>query len=364
MGGGMEGKDQVMGSLLKPAVNQTAFLKVGILGFEGSGKTHTGAEIAKGITQLVKGTKIAFFDTEKGSDFHIERFKKAGLELHVHKSKAFTNLCQIIREAEANGYSVLIIDSITHVWRELCDAYRKKNNVRHMNMRHWMNVKTEWAQYTDLYVNSKLHIIMCGRAGYEYDMDEDEDGKKEIVKSGVKMKVEGETGFEPDLLLEMSRVRKAEIESDKKAKGFINRAFVLKDRTDTINGRMIDFPKFKDFMSVVKHLNIGGEHVGTDLTQNSEDMFDSPDHSRLERDRLRAILLEEIQAVLIKGGLDGNVSADKKKQRIDTLEKIFGTSAKTAIETMDLKSLSAGVQELKVELGFAKAPELAAAGSF
>lgn len=344
--------------LLKPAMNQSAYLKLGMLGFEGSGKTYTAVDFAIGLTKLTKGTKVAFFDTEKGSDFHIERFKKAGIELFVHKSKSFVDLCQIIREAEAGGYSFLVIDSITHVWRELVASYLRRRGRKYISLPDWGILKGEWAQYTDLYVNSKLHIAMLGRAGYEYDVNEDENGKKESVKSGTKMKVETETGFEPDLLLEMYTVPRAEIEGDKKAKGFVNRCLVRKDRTDTLNGRMIDMPKFKDFQPVVKFLNLGGEHVGTDGTRNSEDLFEDPDRSWDERQKLREIELEELKATLIKSGLDGT-SADTKLKRTQALENFFGTSSATALERMKLDELRAKHRALKEHMGLvAPKPEL------
>jgi hypothetical protein len=47
---------------------------------------------------------------------------------------------------------------------------------------------------------------LCGRAGYEYDHEENEDGGKDLIKIGTKMKAEGEFGFEPSLVIEMERL--------------------------------------------------------------------------------------------------------------------------------------------------------------
>lgn len=345
--------------LLKPAMNHTAYLKLGIQGFEGSGKTYLANDFAVGLTKLVKGTKVAFFDTEKGSDFYIKKYKDAGVELHVVRSRAFVDLLTTIREAEQNQFSFLIIDSITHVWRELSASYLKKTGKTKMNMHGWMTLKAEWAQFTDLYVNSKLHIVMCGRAGYEYNIDEDEDGKQEIVKSGTKMKAEGETGFEPDLLIETYKVPMAEMLTDRKqkknAKGFVNRCVVIKDRSDLLNGKIIDKPKFENFLPIVKFLNLGGEHLSVTGANNSQALFGNPDRSWAEMDKLRAIALEEIKECFVLKELDGT-SGEVKKKRTETLIKIFGTSAWTAIENMKLVELRDGVDRLKVELGIKKLP--------
>jgi hypothetical protein len=42
--------------------------------------------------------------------------------------------------------------------------------------------------------------MMCGRAGDDTEQYTDENGKRQFEKVGVKMKTEGETGFEPSLL--------------------------------------------------------------------------------------------------------------------------------------------------------------------
>jgi len=341
--------------LLRPATNQTAFLKVGILGFEGSGKTYTAVEFAIGMS--LKGKKkVAWFDTEKGSDFHIKRFKDAGVQLDVVKSKAFKDLVATIKEAEANGYDFLIIDSITHVWRDLVDSWLKNKGRNFLTMKDWGVLKSEWAQYTDLYVNSKLSVAMLGRAGHEYDQTEDEEGNQEIKKSGTKMKVETETGFEPDLLLEMFKAPKITVttvkgkKKTKQERGFTNKCIVIKDRTDTMNGRELTMPKFKDFASVVGFLNFGGEHLGTDTTRNSQDMFGDVDYSWAEIKKQKEIALEELKDLLVKYDLSGT-SKDAQKKRIELLEEMFGTSSARAIEDMKLEKIVGAIVKIKNKLG-------------
>lgn len=39
---------------------------------------------------------------------------------------------------------------------------------------------------------------------------------------------------------------------------------------DTMNGRQIDYPKYKHFESVIKFLNVGGAHVGVDTSRLME----------------------------------------------------------------------------------------------
>lgn len=328
-------------SLLKPASNQTAYLKAGILGFQGSGKTFTASRMAAGLAKLNKNPKVAFFDTEKGSDFFVDYFKEQGIQFDVAKSRTFVDLIAFMKEVEAGGYDVAIIDSISHVWTDLTTSYEKRlKRSNGLLFQDWGKVKTEWRGFTDLFINSKIHVIVLGRAGFDYNFSEDESGKKELIKTGTKMKAEGEFGYESDLLLEMERI------TVPNKKGYTNRCTVLKDRTDTMNGKVIDFPTFESFKSVLSHLNIGGEHFGLDATKDSQDMFDSPDYSYSERKKQRDIALEELQQELILQGLSGT-SAKAIKDRTEALIKVFGTSSKLSIEEFQADVIRNGIQELK-----------------
>jgi hypothetical protein len=340
--------------LLKPAKNQTAYLKAGILGFQGSGKTFTASRLASGLAKLSKKEKpkVAFFDTEKGSDFFVKYFAEQGIQFDVAKSRSFVDLIQFMKEVEKEGYDVAVIDSISHVWRDLTTSYEKRLRRQNgLKFSDWGIVKREWQQFTDLFINSNVHTIVLGRAGYEYDMEEDsETGKKELLKTGTKMKAEGEFGYESDLLLEMERVTKGN------EKGFTNRCYVLKDRTDTMNGKVIDFPKFEDFKSVISHLNVGGEHFGIDPARDSQDLFDDPDYSYAERKKQQTIALEELQGVLVEYDLAGT-AVKTQKERQEILKKVFGTFSKTEIEGLPADKIRSGIQQIKATKEETPAPE-------
>jgi hypothetical protein len=158
------------------------------------------------------------------------------------------------------------------------------------------------------------------------------------------MKAEGEFGYESDLLLEMI------LDRDDEGRKTINRCFILKDRSDTMNGKMIDFPKFADFKPIIQTLNLGGEHFGVDTTRDSQEVFGSPDFSRYEAQKQRDIALEELDAELVKSGLDGRSDA-AKKARIAALETIFGTSSATAIKQMSAENIRRGIGRLKESTG-------------
>jgi hypothetical protein len=159
----------------------------------------------------------------------------------------------------------LLIDSISHFWREFTEAYAKKRN-RHRGLEFsdWAYLKSEWGKFTDAYVNSAAHIIMCGRAGYEFDFFEDENGKKQLEKTGVKMRAETETGYEPSLLIWLER------HMDMDSRKVYREAHVLKERFDVIDGKTFRDPTFANFLPHIELLNLGGQQVGVDTTRTSE----------------------------------------------------------------------------------------------
>jgi len=332
-------------SIFKKAENQSAYLKCGILGFAGSGKSFTAMKIAIGLQKFCKSTApVNFIDTETGSDFLIHKFKENGIELFVSKSRAFVDLLSAVDESEKAG-SILIIDSISHFWTELMESFKKRRNIDRLFFQHWGPIKEEWREFTDKFVNSKCHIIMCGRAGWEYDYEEDSEGVKELHKTGTKMKAETEMGYEPSLLIEMEKVKN---QSGSKIGGeFLHRAWVLKDRFDIINGKFFDNPDFASIEPHIKMLNIGGEHMGVDKDRNSVNLWDS-NSSYFVIKRQKDIALEELIIALDKF-CDPRSDAGKKA-RIAILEDTFGTASKTAIEVLDLTPIIEGVKKIKEKL--------------
>ena len=355
--------------LLKEATNQMAFFKCGMFGNPGSGKTYTASLLAIGICKAINNEKVAYFDTETGSDFMLPKLRAEGLKPFVLKSRAFTDLVNVIKECQKSNVGVLIIDSITHVWRDLCESYKKKLNRRKLQFQDWDTVKNEWQKYTDLFVNSGVHIIVCGRAGYEYDYDMNEDGTKDLIKTGTKMKVESEFGFEPSLMIEMERVtpekdevaelqemsnvaekrKKKQLLRPKIGSKWIHRAHVLKDRSDTLNGESFDYPTFENFRPHFEFLNIGGEHFGVDTSRNSQDRFDQDGSTQWKRERTRAqIALEEIKAEIDK--VMPSSSANEKKAKINISKHVFGTASGTALEGMEYGMLEKGLARIRTIL--------------
>jgi hypothetical protein len=319
-----------------------AYLKMGIYGQAGAGKSYTAARIAIGLHQYAKLKKpVAWADTETGSDFLRIKFEAANISLFVAKTRAFQDLLTIVDEAEKEG-SILIIDSITHFWNEIVDAYMQKNELKRLRLKDWQPLKKSWREFTDRFVNSKLHIIVCGRSADKWEEVEDtEDGSMELKKVGTKMRAETELGYEPSLLVEMEAVQR----TARTGGNYIHRAYIKKDRFDIINGQMFDDPTFENFLPAIAPLNLGGEHKAIDLERNSTEMFErgnTGEQKAISRD----ILVEKIGNE-IKLLYPGQGEADKVS-RLKLMGEIFGTNSWVEIEKrVKAEVLTAGLEKIK-----------------
>lgn len=361
-------------SLLKPLGTGQAYLKGGCLGFQKSGKTYTATLLACAVRKFfeLKGP-IAMYDTEGGSEYVAPTVKKlTGTDLVGIKSRDFEELVRLGQECVSSGVSVLIADSMTHVWRSLCDAYLKGlNDARRktaeskgwnfrpkasLEFQDWGPVKNTWAKWTDFYLNAPLHIIICGRAGYEYDMQQNEDsGKKELVKTGIKMKTEGEFGFEPSLLFEMESEQEPDGNGGFK---FVRSATVLGDRYNLIDGKTAKFASVKgnqeqemenvfDFFGPHIQMLKPGAHSEIKTQVKAMDVDESGDAAWAAEKKTRTIICEEVQGI-ITSVIPGQ-SAEDKKKKTDLVQEIFGTRSWTAVESMESSKLRDGLSKLKAK---------------
>ena len=347
--------------MLKPAANKMAYAKVGIYGTAGSGKTRTAAEIAIGLHKAIGSTKpIAAFDTEPAFSFVLPLFQKAGIELLVaDESRALIDLMKFMDEAE-KACDIVIVDSITHIWRDAQSSFlgrlndnRKRNGRKPLpalEFQHWAPIKAAWAEFTDRFLSSKMHVIVCGRAGnvYEYQEKDDGSGKKELITTGTRMATEKELGYEPSLLIEMV------IERDQGKS--TNVAVIQKDRADVLNGHEVRMPTFNKLRGHFDALNIGGQHFGSMEQRDSKAMFPDADESGWDAEkRNREIWSEEI-AELLKKHFPSQSTEDKSK-RADMLEMFCDTRSWTAVESMKADVLKGIFHDMREHLEPTPKPE-------
>jgi nucleoside-triphosphatase THEP1 len=167
----------------KAATKAQAKLRLGLIGPAGSGKTMTALRIAHGL-----GGRVAVIDTERGSAslYAGERGLTFDvLELETYEARKFIDA---IAEAEAAGYQVLIIDSLSHAWAgkggilEFVDKAAKRSGGGSFSG--WRDATPLHNQLVDAILGAKMHIICTLRSKVEHVIEQ-VNGKTQVRKVGL-----------------------------------------------------------------------------------------------------------------------------------------------------------------------------------
>lgn len=226
----------------RKAKAEQAALKIGIYGPSGSGKTFTSLLMAEGIAKKT-GKRVAYVDTEHGTDFYCKDVKSR----HVHPeafdfdalyTRSITEVLQSVRALSPDEYSVIVIDSITHIWEACIAAYSgRQTSAGTIPMHAWGKIKKPYKDLMSYLLSSPMHVIFCGRQGTEYSTDEE---TSELKAVGVKMKAEGETPYEPHILIRMEAIKPTKTNELATIV-----AYAEKDRTGVLSGRSFINPTYE-----------------------------------------------------------------------------------------------------------------------
>jgi nicotinamidase-related amidase len=189
---------------LKKAVKEAAKLRMAIVGPAGSGKTYTALKLAQG---LAGGKPIALFDTEHGSaakyadafDFDVD-----SIAAPFHPDK----FCQAIRDAAQGGYSVVVIDSLSHAWNgpgglltlvEEATARQSSKN----SYTAWKDATPVQDRLVQAIVSAGIHVIVTMRSKTDYVIEQGANGKQAPRKVGMAPIQRDGMDYEFDVVMEM-----------------------------------------------------------------------------------------------------------------------------------------------------------------
>ena len=332
-------------------VAKNKFIKASFGGFAGSGKSRTASEFVAGAYKQLGCTKpIMIIDNEKGSRFLIPFFKKElpDVKVLLKDTVSLADVLQAMEFLNRGEIDFLFIDSLSKVWYNYVQQYKEKNRTTFMQLMDWGKILPAWqGEFSDKFVNISGSIVFTGRGGFTYDKEEDQKNeagqvikKGAMVKSGVKMKMAGETPFEPDVNIWMEQDQELGTDGLK----VWREAHVMKDRSGAIDGKVFKNPTYTDFKPIMDF--VCGLQTG-EVNGASDERNLAPSENWEAKDRRdnREICLEEIEVVFNSLALGS--TADAKKFKVEILEKIFGTAAWTAIGKLPIEKLEAGVMTLK-----------------
>lgn len=253
----------------KKAKAEQAALKMGIYGPPGSGKTFTTLLLMEGLAALT-GKRIAFVDTERGTDFYTKDVPARAVhpkafDFDALYTRSITETTEEIMAIDPNVYSCIAIDSITHLWEAAKAAYAgRTNKAGQIPFHAWTQIKKPYKDLMAFLLSSPMHVFILGREGNAFDKNEDT-GEMEAI--GKKMKAEGETPYEPHILLQMIP------EKDAKTGRTTVTAFAEKDRTGILAYKTILEPNFDNVIKPL--LSLLGDKQAQVQTEDDAAAIDS-----------------------------------------------------------------------------------------
>lgn len=201
-----------MAIAFKKATKKGAFLRAAIFGPSGAGKTYSALSIAQGMS----GDSVAVIDTERGSaSKYADRFGFDVLDLADRSIEGYVEAINA-----AHGYTVLIIDSMSHGWQELIQDVERiaKAKYRGNTWSAWSEGTPKQRMLVDALLDFPGHIIATMRVATEWTTETDSRGKGRPVRVGLKPEQGKGIEYEFDLLLELSPEHIANVIKDRTGK--------------------------------------------------------------------------------------------------------------------------------------------------
>jgi len=204
-----------------------SFLRLAIMGPAGAGKTYTALQIATGF-----GGKIAVLDTEGGSAAkYADRYK---FDIEVLSDHNPANFIRAIQEAQNAGYTIIILDSISHEWVGRGGCLERNTDIHAPKVQGntyiaWGKTGKEHQLFLDAILNTPINIIATLRQKMGYEQTE-ENGKKKVVKLGLQPVQRDGAEYEFDTVWEMDQAHNANVTKDRS--GFLQDEILAKPGPD------------------------------------------------------------------------------------------------------------------------------------
>jgi hypothetical protein len=250
-------------------------------------------------------------------------------------TRSLTEALAGIKALDPTDYSCIVIDSMTHMWEAAKQAYSgRQTKIGTIPFQAWAQIKKPYKEMISYLLSSPMHVLICGRQGVEYETDED---TEELKAVGLKMKAEGETPYEPHILIRMESVRPKK--TNEVATIY---AYVEKDRTGVLNGRTYANPTFDSLCLPI--LGLLGDHQAEMWSDDQTAAYDAERLSDQEnaRQEQSAAHLREFKARIV---------LCKTPDEIKAIGKLITKELKAAMTTADVADLREAYQEREQSLG-------------
>jgi hypothetical protein len=194
------------------AEKRKAKARIAIDGPSGAGKTWTSLTTARALAGP-KGT-VAVIDSERGSaSLYADRFPFDVMELQDFDTKRYI---KGIRDAAADGYDVLIIDSLTHAWKYVLEQVdQAKKRFGGNSYMAWSVGTPMWDELIQAILTAPMHVIVTMRSKSQFVEEQDARGKtsykrvgtEPVARDGIEFEftIVGDMNLDHDLIISKTR---------------------------------------------------------------------------------------------------------------------------------------------------------------
>ena len=203
-------------SMIRKASRKHRYLKIGIGGISGSGKTLGALKMAYGITG--DWAKICIIDSENNSaDLYAHLGSYDVLPLEDTSPHGYITA---INEVLKGEYDVMIIDSLSHEYSgkggllEIADKIASTSKSGN-TFQAWSKANPMHNDFMDAVLKSKIHVIGTFRKKSDYVIEQNDKGKAAPRKVGLKTVTKEGTSYELDVLLDIATNHLCSAEKDR-----------------------------------------------------------------------------------------------------------------------------------------------------
>ena len=167
---------------IRKAVRKKAKLRLGVASPSVGGKTYSSLQLAFGL-----GGKIGMIDTEHGSGDLYAHMGDYDI-IQIEASYTVAKYLEAVKAFEEQGYSVIIIDSLSHAWAGdggLLDKQGKLADRGTNSFAAWRTITPEHNALVETMLKSPCHIIATMRSKQDYVLEVNEKGKQTPKKVGL-----------------------------------------------------------------------------------------------------------------------------------------------------------------------------------
>ncbi len=315
------------------------FLRCALFGPSGSGKTMTALRMAKGISEQMT-CRYAVIDTEaRSASKYADRYRFVVDNL---SNKTIDGYIAAMREASDAGYKVLVIDSLSHAWRELTDEVDRitQSSANRNSFTAWGKVSPKQKRLVEAILNFPGHLITTMRSKTEWVMGQNPQGKNVPEKLGLSPEQGKGIEYEFDLLVELNQQ---------------HQGMVTKDRTGKFQDDVIDKPGEQFGIDLYNWLSNGSHTAPAHLPSAQNTSNARTGKSKAEGEAV----IKEIAAVITATAQDGQpYFSEAEKAEARQLISTVITDAQGVRELRDFKALLSTILTERGFPGGAQTPQM------